>query len=184
MNTQITKVKKEQGELFLNLYHLYLYDLSEYTSEDPKENGKFDLTNTYLYLEREELHPFLITYHDKIVGFILVCTPPFVPKGIDFTIQELFILKKYRGLGIASIAVEHVLEKVKGNIRVDQLKNNKTAVAFWKKYYNRHQILFSEEEERIEIDGIDGFHTLISQQFNNIHSRGLSNESEHSQLQS
>ncbi|SMF79472.1 Predicted acetyltransferase [Paenibacillus uliginis N3/975] len=165
MKIQITRIKKEQQELFLNMYNLYLYDLSEFTGEDPKDDGKFDPTNTYLYLERNELHPFFINYDGKNIGFILVCSPPFVSEGLDYTIQELFLLKKYRGLNLAAEAVSLVLDQFSGTIKIDQLERNKAAVAFWKKYYKNENIEFVEQEELIEIDGLTGKHKTISQVF-------------------
>ncbi|MDM5279170.1 hypothetical protein QUF95_17360 [Paenibacillus silvae] len=70
MDIEITKITKDQADTFLNLYNLYLYDLSEYTCEDPKDDGKFDPTNTYLYLERDELHPFFVMNLGKPIGFL------------------------------------------------------------------------------------------------------------------
>ena len=166
MAVEIRKINADQKETFLNLYNLYLYDLSEYSSEDPKENGKFDPTNTYLYLEREELHPFFMMYQEKIIGFILVCSPPFVDEGINFTIQELFILKKYRGNGIASLAVEKVLKSFIGTISIGQLEKNKPAVRFWKKYYEEHNIEYIEKQKDMDIDGL-GMQKVISQTFVN-----------------
>lgn len=164
MDIEITKITKDQADTFLNLYNLYLYDLSEYTCEDPKDDGKFDPTNTYLYLEREELHPFFVMHLGKPIGFILVCSPPFVPEGVNFTIQELFLLRKYRGNRIASLGVEKVFKQLKGKISIGQLVENKPAVRFWKKYYEEHNIDFFEEQETIEIDGL-GLQKVISQTF-------------------
>lgn len=133
------------------------------TAEDPQENGKFDSTNTYLYLERDELHPFFIRYEDKIVGFVLICSPPFVPEGVDYTVQELFLLKKYQGMNIASKGIEMALDQFKGKITISQLEANKPAVSFWKKYYQEHNLRFSEEQESIEIEGLDGLHKVMTQ---------------------
>lgn len=126
---------------------------------------KFDPTNTYLYLERDELQPFFITKDEKVIGFLLVCSSPFVPEGVDYSIQELFILRKYRGNNIAAKAVNLVLNKLEGTIRIEQLKTNKAAVNFWKKFYYQHHILYSENEENIEVEGLEGMHTILIQEF-------------------
>ncbi|WP_040952739.1 GNAT family N-acetyltransferase [Gorillibacterium massiliense] len=165
MKIQVIRMKREDQEKFLNLYNLYLYDLSEYNGDELKEDGKFDPTNTYLYLERDELQPFFIIKDDKVVGFILICSAPFVSDGIDYSIQELFVLKKYRGNQIAGKAVELVLEKLEGKIRVEQLKANKAAVHFWKKFYNQTDIKYSEGEEVVEIEGLEGKHIIVFQEF-------------------
>ncbi|WP_438349990.1 GNAT family N-acetyltransferase [Paenibacillus sp. FA6] len=168
MKVQITKITKVQKETFLNLYNLYLYDLSEFSGDELKDDGSFDPTNTYLYLEREELNPFFIIYNDKIIGFVLVCSTPFVPEGIDFIVQELFIIKKYRGMKIAAQGVSLVLERFYGKFKVDQLMNNKLAVLFWKKYYKENGINYVEKEESVEVEGLPGKLNVISQTFNNL----------------
>jgi len=166
MNIEITQIYKDQKELFLNLYNFYLYDLSEYTGDELRDEGMFDPTNTYLYLERSELFPYFIKKNGRIIGFVLVCSPPFVDENIDFAIQELFVLRKYRGKNIAKQAVQLVLGTLEGIIRVEQLKLNNSAVRFWNKFYEEHSILkLSEKEESIEIEGLEGIHTIIKQEF-------------------
>ncbi|WP_340019752.1 GNAT family N-acetyltransferase [Paenibacillus sp. FSL H7-0940] len=165
MDVQITSILAEQKELFFNLYNLYLYDLSEFSGEDLLEEGKYDPTNTYLYLERDELHPFLIQYEGKVIGFVLVCSPPYVPEGVDYTVQELFLVKKYRGQGLATQTVDLVFAQFEGTFKVEQFANNATAVSFWKKYYEQHQIEYTESEYNIEIDNITGIHQILSQTF-------------------
>jgi len=165
MNVQITRILAEQKELFLNLYNLYLYDLSEFSGEDLLAEGTYDPTNTYLYLERDELHPFLIQYEGKVIGFVLVCSPPYVPEDVDYTVQELFLVKKYRGQELASQAVDLVFAQFQGRFQVEQLANNASAVSFWKKYYEHHQIEYTESEYNIEIDNIAGSHRILSQTF-------------------
>ncbi|MCY9764377.1 GNAT family N-acetyltransferase [Paenibacillus alvei] len=166
MNIEITQINKDQKELFLNLYNFYLYDLSEYTGDELRDDGMFDPTNTYLYLERSELFPYFIKKNGRIIGFVLVCSPPFVDENIDFAIQELFVLRKYRGKNIAKQAVELVLGALEGIIRVEQVKANNSAVRFWNKFYEEHSILkLSEKEESFEIEGLEGIHTIIKQEF-------------------
>ncbi|MFJ2045429.1 GNAT family N-acetyltransferase [Paenibacillus taichungensis] len=165
MNVQITRIDKSQKELFLNLYNLYLYDLSEFSGEDLLEEGKFDPTNTYLYLERAELHPFFILDEGKVIGFVLVCSPPYVDEDIDFTVQELFLVKKYRGQGLAAQAVDLVFAQFQGRFKVEQLADNRSAVSFWKKYYEQHHIEYVESEYSIEIENIAGSHRILSQTF-------------------
>ncbi|MBT2284895.1 GNAT family N-acetyltransferase [Paenibacillus polymyxa] len=165
MNVQIKSILAEQKELFLNLYNLYLYDLSEFSGEDLLKEGKYDPTNIYLYLERDELHPFLIKYEGKVIGFVLVCSPPYVPEGVDYTVQELFLVKKYRGQGLAAQVIDLVFAQFRGTFKVEQLANNAAAVSFWKRYYEQHHIEYTESEYNIEIDNITGSHRILSQTF-------------------
>ncbi|BFH68954.1 MAG: GNAT family N-acetyltransferase [Paenibacillus dendritiformis] len=165
MSLRIVEIYPDRKETFLNLYNLYLYELSAYTGEDIQADGTFEWNDTHLYFERNELHPYFITYDDRLAGFILVCSPPFVPKGIDYTIQELFVLKKYRGKNLASEAVIEVLNRFPGSYSVEQLKNNIAAVRFWKKFYKEQKIDFLEREDSIELEGLPGTYELLSQTF-------------------
>ncbi|GJM72911.1 hypothetical protein HMSSN036_51270 [Paenibacillus macerans] len=165
MDVCISEILPEHRELFLNLYNLYLYDLSEFTGEDPVEDGRFDTSNNDLYLERKELFPYFIRCSGKVAGFVLVCAPPFVPDGIEYTIQELFLLKKYRGRQIAQTAVAEVMRRLSGRVRVEQLKNNAAAVAFWRSFYKRHAIIYTETSESVEIEGLPGVHEMLAQTF-------------------
>ncbi|MNM91945.1 hypothetical protein D3C76_63160 [compost metagenome] len=165
MDVRIATILPSQKALFFNLFNLYLHDLSAFTGEEPGDDGRFDLANTYLYLEREELHPYFIYCSGKVAGFLLVCAPPFVPEEIDFTVQEMFILHKYRGQKTAEKAVSEILRRLSGRIRVEQLQNNAIAVAFWKKIYRQHGITFVESIESVEIEGLPGFHEVLAQTF-------------------
>ncbi|PQP82651.1 GNAT family N-acetyltransferase [Paenibacillus sp. PCH8] len=164
-NVQITSILPEQKEQFLNLYNLYLYDLSEFSGEDLLESGIYDPTNTYLYVERTELHPFFIQIEGKVIGFVLVCSPPYAPEDVDYTVQELFLVKKYRGKGLATQVIDLVFAQFQGTFRVEQFATNSAAVSFWKKYYEAHQIEYVESEYSIEIDNITGSHRILSQTF-------------------
>lgn len=165
MSLQIVEIHPDHKETFLNLYNLYLYELSAYTGEDIQPDGTFDVSSTHLYMERNELHPYFITYDDKLAGFILICSPPYVPSGIDYSIQELFVLKKYRGKNLATEAVSTVLNRFPGSYSVEQLKNNIAAVRFWKKYYKEQKIDFLEREDSIELEGLPGTYAMLSQTF-------------------
>ncbi|MDU7473574.1 MAG: GNAT family N-acetyltransferase [Paenibacillus macerans] len=165
MDIRITEILPEQKELFLNLYNLYLYDLSAFTGEDPAEDGRFDTSNNALYLERNELFPYFIYCSGKVAGFVLVCSPPFVPDEVDYAVQELFLLKKYRGRQIAQTAVAEVMGRLTGRVRVEQLKNNAAAAAFWRSFYKQHSIVYTETSESVEIEGLPGVHEMLAQTF-------------------
>lgn len=165
MDIRITPITATDKDIFLNLYNLYLYDLSSYTGEDVQEDGKYDIGTNGLYLEREELYPYLIRVGEQPAGFVLVCSPPFTPDNVDFTIQELFLLKKFRGKHVAEEAVMKVFERHPGTYCVEQLEHNLPAVGFWKKLYAKHGISYSSDKSFVEIDGLPGEFPLISQTF-------------------
>ncbi len=165
MSIRLSTISNSELELFSNLYNLYLYELSSYTGEDVQEDGRFVLGNNHLYLEKQALHPYLISADDRIAGFVLVCSPPYTPEGAEFSIQELFLLKKFRGRNLASEAVSEVFRMHPGTYHVEQLANNQPAVRFWKRLYADWNIRFTELQTSIEIDGLPGEHEILSQTF-------------------
>ncbi|MNI11940.1 hypothetical protein D3C73_651010 [compost metagenome] len=47
-------------------------------------------------------------------GFILIATPPHCNKGIDYFVDEFFLIQSLRGQGIAERAANIVFEQFKG----------------------------------------------------------------------
>lgn len=37
------------------------------------------------------------------------------------------------------------------------------AVSFWRKFYQEHNLKYSERQENIEIEGLEGLHKVITQ---------------------
>jgi predicted acetyltransferase len=161
-NINLIKVKLEGKAKLKGLMSLYLHDLSEF-AEDLKinEDGLFEYEGIDLYFENEELMPFFICSQNEVVGFILVNSGKFVGPNIDYSIHELFILKGFRRKGIAHITIKKILNSYMGKYKVEQLKENKTAIGFWRNFYEVQGIKYIEEKE-----AIDGFECLI-QIFNN-----------------
>lgn len=134
-----------------NLITLYLHDLSEF-ADDLKVNqdGKFEYEGIELYFTRDELKPFFIYFHDEVVGFILLNSGNFVPKDIDYSVHEFFILKSFRKKGIGSAAVRKLMDIYKGKYKIVQLAGNKPAINFWKSFYRKQGIEYSESIEVID----------------------------------
>jgi len=158
----LVEVKLEEKAKLKGLMSLYLHDLSEF-AEDLKVNkdGLFEYEGIDLYFKDEELMPFFICTKNEVVGFVLINSGKFVDPNIDYSIHELFILKGFRRKGIAQITIEKILNSYMGKYKVEQLKENKTAIGFWRNFYEVQGIKYIEEKEEI-----DGFECLI-QIFNN-----------------
>ncbi|MEG2936311.1 MAG: GNAT family N-acetyltransferase, partial [Clostridium sp.] len=106
------------------------------------------------YFSKEELNPFLIYCNGKIAGFVLLNSGKYVPKDIEYSIHEIFILKSFRGKGVATNAIKKLFDMYKGKYKVKQLQDNKLAVNFWSKFYKNEDIDYEEEVE--VIDGFNG----------------------------
>ncbi|WIY59261.1 GNAT family N-acetyltransferase [Bacillus arachidis] len=148
MKVTLETVSTEHLKILKNFYALYLHDLSEFSPTlHPNENGFFEFDAFELICNRDELSPYFITYEEKYVGFLLFTKSPFTAPETDYCINDLFLLKAYRGNKIAELAILELLNQHKGTYYVMQLKNNKTAVNFWKKFYQKNEIKYQEVEK-------------------------------------
>jgi len=145
---QVTLKKKTKLESLMNLY---LHDLSEFASDlKINEDGKFKYDGFELYFTSEDLKPFFITYHDEMVGFVLLNTGKYVPSDIDYTIHEVFLLRGFRKKGIGTVAIKKLFELYKGKYNIVQLGNNKIAIDFWKNFYKIEGLKYTETKEIVD----------------------------------
>lgn len=142
---KLEKISIESKVKLENLMSLYLHDLSEF-ADDLKinEEGKFEYDGLKLYFKSEDLNPYFIKCQGEVAGFVLFNTGKYVPKDIDYVVHELFILKSFRRMGIGNAAIRSLLEKYKGKYKIVQISNNKTAVNFWRKFYEKQSIKYIE----------------------------------------
>lgn len=134
-----------------NLITLYLHDLSEF-ADDLKINidGKFEYGGLELYFSKEDLKPFFIIYKEEVVGFLLFNSGKYVPRNVDYSVHEVFILKGFRKKGICFAAIKEIFALYKGRYKIEQLEKNKTAIDFWRKLYKTEKLEYSETKEKID----------------------------------
>ncbi|WP_238649525.1 GNAT family N-acetyltransferase [Paenibacillus piscarius] len=153
MKATIQQITEANKELFENLFNYYLYELSAYSQEDIGAEGTFEMEDISPYYRDKRLYPYFITSNDRIVGFILVTSPPYVAKEADYSVQELFVLPKYRGTSIAKDAVMQIFTLHPGRYEVGMFKSNVRAVKFWTKLIAALEIPVSVEDGSTEIQG-------------------------------
>jgi predicted acetyltransferase len=109
-----------------NLVELYVYDFSEFTDEDVDEHGLFGYRYFDHYWTDTDRHPFLIRVDGRIAGFA------FVRAGRPHDMAEFFVVKKYRGRGVARQAARAVFARFPGDWQTRELTANTRATAFWR----------------------------------------------------
>lgn len=146
---KLVKATLKDKMLLKNLYSFYLHDLSPYSrSLKPNAEGVFEFDAFEKIWERDGITPYLLKQGNEVIGFTLLLEPPFTKK-IDYCINDLFIYHQYRGKGFAEEAIKTIFQEKRGSYYVNQLKNNKRAVGFWKKLYEKYHIAY---EETLEIE--------------------------------
>ena len=90
----------------------------------------------------EDAISMMIKLKDEVVGFV------FIVKGkiVDYIINEIFILRKYRSKGIGKIVTKKLFESYPGKYGLVILSKNKPAMRFWKTIYDEYSIKYEESE--------------------------------------
>ena len=151
MNITLQKALEADKTILGNLYSLYLHDLSKFTMQiDIGEDGFFHFEDLETFWSVDGISPFFIKENKTIIGFLLLLERPFLKKEMDFGINDLFILNKYKGKGFGKQAVKELFQAKHGKYFVIELVENKPAVLFWKKLYKELHIEFEERAEFID----------------------------------
>lgn len=176
MKIKVQLTSKNEAYIIKNLYPLYLYDLSEHyvrfsnihgIYEDSDEyrtlNDQYEVQN--IWWEKPDcLYPYLILVEDKPAGFILIATPPHCSEGIDYFVNEFFLLRLFRGQGIAEQAAIKVFEQFKGRweLFTNPSERNIIGQRFWRKTVSKYN-----KENYVELygDTFDGYKLIF--QFDN-----------------
>lgn len=147
VNSQVElhPIEMEEKEVLRNLLSLYLHDLSEFLETiEISENGRFEFDGLDLYFEGPVFHPMFIRIDGELAGFILMTEIPYVKLGCDYCIQEFFIMKKYRGKGIAIEAVRQLYQRFPGKFCLMVLEKNLLALHFWRKAHEENHFSYEE----------------------------------------
>ena len=127
---EIQPAKFEEKQLIKRLLELYSHDLSEYEGSDLNEHGEFGYKYFDQYWGEADRHPFLVRFDGNPAGFVFV--NKFVySEGIDYSIAEFFVVRKYRRKGIGQKVVTEILGHFEGSWEIRALRNNRRAIRFW-----------------------------------------------------
>jgi [ribosomal protein S5]-alanine N-acetyltransferase len=118
-----------------NMGRFYVYDMSEYMGNESgwevPGDGLYECIDFKKYWEVDDTFPFLISYQNELVGFVIVDK-----KGsnaeIDFNMAQFFILRKFKGKGIGRYVAKECFDKFHGIWEVMVMPGNEGAYRFWR----------------------------------------------------
>ncbi|MCE3200727.1 GNAT family N-acetyltransferase [Paenibacillus sonchi] len=180
MNIETALTTLEEAYIIKNMYPLYLHDLSGHygLTDGPVLNGhgifedspevrtlaeQYDVQN--IWWEKPGcLYPFLIRADGLPAGFALVATPPHCAKGVDYFMNDFFVLQPYRGQGYAQQAAFQVFGRFAGvwELFTNPADKNVIGQKFWRKTVSDYTNGIYEEKAG---DTFDGY--KLSFRFNN-----------------
>ncbi|HEY2190332.1 MAG TPA: GNAT family N-acetyltransferase [Caldimonas sp.] len=113
------------------MLELYQHDLSDIWDQDLDLHGEYGYALDR-YWDTEGHHAFVATADGKYAGFALVNQA--VRIGTDgHWMDQFFVLKKYRRLGVGRILARAVFKEPTGRWEVGQMPQNRTAQVFWRR---------------------------------------------------
>ena len=137
----------ETAQVVKNLYPLYLHDLSPYNGAQPNPFGILEddpqvqdlvaqgevQNGWWASLEKGIDFPHLIYADGKPIGFAMMAKGIATGSSADHTLEESFVLRSYRGTGIAQEAARQLFARFAGSWEMQILPRNLPTQAFWRK---------------------------------------------------
>lgn len=130
---QLVQTGPEHAELIRNLYQYYAYESSDWEQEDVEIDGRFYVHEEHLarYWSEPQWSANLILADGFIAGFLLIERSEL--PGLDaLELADLFVLKKYRRLGIGRALATQVLLSGDSPWLVRFYPQDEPAQAFWR----------------------------------------------------
>lgn len=155
MEYEIIKAGAEHEEALQNLLQFYIYDFSEFIDAYVEENGRFSEYPLSGYWTEEGLFPYIIKLDERYAGFVLV-----TEDSQALSINEFFILKKYRREGLGKQVAKDIFGLHKGRWEIFQIEKNKPAQGFWRcvidEYTNGDFTEREDEHKRVIQEFVSG----------------------------
>lgn len=141
MPISIRPAEEKDRLLVKNIFNLYQDELSVYSSdfEFLDENGYFapETVNEILPFG-DGVFPYIIEENAHPIGFVMATDQSYAPKGADFCLEELFLIRKKRGTGAAECAMMEIFKNRAGKWALEVYLENKRAVSFWTRFLEKH----------------------------------------------
>ena len=133
MAIELVSVKDDRRTVVENLFHYYMYDMSEIMGWKINPEGRYDVNLSLLdeYFDSPDNHPYLILCDDEIAGFSLLRRYPSEMSVHD--IGQFFVLRKFKGKGVGRQAFRLSTSLFPGKWLTRVLDENKSALIFWVK---------------------------------------------------
>jgi predicted acetyltransferase len=136
MHLVVERATPAERAALANLLQLYLYDFSEFddAEADVDASGRFQTAiDLEPYFARPDWHPFLFRVDGRLAGFALVRRLDRPGSEPHWSMDEFFILRRYRRRGFGRQAARALFDRFPGRWEVGELAANTGAIAFWRR---------------------------------------------------
>lgn len=144
---ELHAAQRDELETIENLMQFYTYDFSEWLPLKLGEHGFFSIQPLMDDWRNPATRPFLIHVDDELAGFVTLDNDTHLP-GAEHNIGYLFVVRRFRGKGVARFVVSTLLNRFPGEWQIFHIDANPCARAFWTKVmpslcpkgFNLHQL--------------------------------------------
>lgn len=140
MNTlSIESAKLKDKTVLFRLLQLYFFDSTRWSGEDLQESGLYECEEDGLlnyFKESGGDRAYILRVNDKLAGFALVEDIPFEGKRIS-EFSDLFVLPKYRRLGLASAATTQIVLSTGHPWLFSVFRKDRDAIGYWQASFKR-----------------------------------------------
>lgn len=130
MDITVERVAIEHKPVLRNLLELYQHDHAEWDGTDVDEHGLYGYKHLDHYWTEPGRHAYFIRVDGKLAGFSMIRDA--INTGDTHHFAEMFIIRKYRRLGLAKKLAFYMFDSFPGKWDVPQVENNLKAQAFWR----------------------------------------------------
>jgi len=144
MDFEVIPATLEALPIFVRLWPLYQYDLSVVGGVLTNSEGLFEdegavnidyANDLRVWFQRPgHLFPYLIRVDGRAAGFAMIGgAPSNSPKGADFFVHEFFLMRPFRGQGVAAGVMAQLFTRHRGKWELWVIPENVPALRFWRK---------------------------------------------------
>jgi len=160
---QILPAGSDEKNTIWNMFQFYCYDTSVYDGYDVEADGKYKMCADYFaqYWQLPRWSAFILKVDGALAGFALIEPSDVVAEAQE--LADLFIMRRFRRLGIARRVVEYFMAQRDIPWTVTTFDDAPDATAFWQQMFRLPQ--FQVIETLPDPDGRDAtVHLLAANQ--------------------
>ena len=149
----IEAVPASQKQILARHFQFYLNEHAAFTGKGPQD-GVFRYRWLDAYWQAGERRwPFWMRRGDDVVAFAFI---RFDDDDKHYELAEFFVVNRYRGQGHGDRLAKDVIQRFDGAWKLNQVKTNKRAIAFWRRVigeitnYTEAPLMREDGVERLE----------------------------------
>ncbi len=139
MHITVVPASEADRPVLSNLFQLYVYDFTDFKQWDVEDDGRFKEVGLAEWWASNDRRLFLIKVEGRLAGFAVVGVEGDERgEGRILTIEEFFVLRRYRRLGVGEHAARWLFDRFRGTWEVREIAGNDAAVRFWRNVITRY----------------------------------------------